>query len=373
MRVKSITLFLLLVFCTSFAYAQTPEEVLEKYYLAISDLKYLSYNTHNIDTFLNGEVWNKTGYCFLKRDKNLSFFGFQFKGKMNGRDDEVIFYGDELYEVNHKTKIYKIQKDEIHRGILGNPNGQTVLNELAEKTTGYNKLSLFKTDSSFILRFDFPFNQDFQIENRYKELHLNRESYLPFYKYLYFESFGEKQISKAYLSNIKVNELVAEEDPFLSKDFLSDYTYEAPKNLENKRKTLLNNEAPDFELADLIGEKHVLSDQKGKVILLDFWEVWCAPCLESINKMKELSDKYAKRNFEIWSIVSDESSFKKIDVVTKKREINYKVLFGNDKTSKDYFLHGVPLYIIIDKEGVVRYTNLGYSSEIEEAILNYLK
>jgi thiol-disulfide isomerase/thioredoxin len=371
MKVKCIHLLLLLLFYTSFGYTQSPEEVLENYYKAISDLEYLSYRINNIDTFLNGSVWNKSGACLLKRKKDLDLFGFQFRGKMDGRDDEIIFYGDELYEINHKNKAYKIQKDEIHRGILGHPNGQTVLNELVEKIIGFNKLSLAKTDSSFILRFDFPFNQEFQIRNRFKELHLNRKNYLPFYRYHSLESFGDKQVNIAYLSTIKINELEAD-DPFLNKDFLKDYTYESPKNFTDHRKKLLENKASDFELFDLFGTEHVLSHQKGKVILLDFWEVWCAPCLESISKLKELSNKYKQDNFEIWSIVSDESTFKKVKEVIQKKAIDYKVLFGNVKTSNDYFLREVPLYILIDRGGIVRYINIGTSAQIEEEILKYL-
>lgn len=50
------------------------------------------------------------------------------------------------------------------------------------------------------------------------------------------------------------------------------------------------------------------------------------------------------------------------------RQLNYAVLFGNKSLAEKYFLYGLPLYIIVDQEGIVRHTTTGFSPEIEQVI-----
>ena len=368
---KAVLFLTIAILLSNFGRAQTAEQVLSKYHDTIQGLKSFSYKINNIDTFLTGASWNTTGYCLLKRDENEPTFGFLFKGKRDDVDEELLFCGKEYYEVNSRTKTYTIEKD-IHRGILGHPGGQMVLGELVERIEGYESLSLAETDSSYILKFGFPDNAEDQVENRYKEVHIDNKTYLPFYRYHSLENLGNKQINRAYLSDVKVNVLDSI-DPFVNKNFREEYTYVVPPTVEDELGKLLNKKAPDFELTNIDRQNHRLSAQKGKVILLNFWEPWCGPCVRSIGKLKEWSEQYPKEKFEIWSIVSDETAFGKIRDVAKRRAINYQVFFGSEKTSKDYFVYSVPLYVLIDQEGKIKYATAGFSPELEEQLKTSLK
>lgn len=359
-------LFLILCYGIS-GNAQTAEEILEKYHNAIENIQNISYRTHNIDTFTDGTVWNKTGYCILKRGESKSLSGFLFKGKRDDLHQINIFNGSTEYTIDTYKKTYKTDTVLIStRSMVGSPGGQMILQEMILKDEGFNELSYTETDSSYIIRFEWPF------KNKFKELHLDKKTYLPFYRYHYMEGFGEKQVNIARLTDIVVNSSEFE-DPFLSMEFLDDYLYIEPKKVHSHIHKLINKKAPDFELQDLNNITSQLSANKGKVILLDFWEIWCGPCIGSIPKLKELIKKYPADQFEIWSIVNDSSTFSKVKTIAERKEINYRILFGKKGLAKQYFLTAVPLYVLVDSDGIVKHAQFGFSPKIEEAIDHLLQ
>lgn len=370
MTIRIILTLTLTVFTFCQGIAQTPEQILEKYYASVGDLKTLRYRMQTIDTFLTGTVWNKTGDCLLKRDRN-DLFGFLFRAKRDDVDAEGIFTGNEFYEVNHKQKSYTVQTTEIHRGLLGSPSGQMVLSELVQRVEGYNKLSLQVTDSSYILRFDFPDNDAYQIKNRFKEIHIDQKNYLPFYRYHTLENLGSKQVNIAILSAMKMNEDVVE-DQFNVDQYHQNYKLIVPKRIVDSLSDLINKKAPNFALKDLEGNVYTVANTSRKLILINFWEIWCGPCVASIDSLKRLESGYRDNGFEIWSIVSDTKTFHKVREFSAKRSLPYVVLLGDTATSNAYKLQGVPLYVLVDRDGIIRYASMGYSPEIEKAIRSHL-
>ncbi|MCE7934920.1 MAG: TlpA family protein disulfide reductase [Chlorobi bacterium CHB2] len=67
----------------------------------------------------------------------------------------------------------------------------------------------------------------------------------------------------------------------------------------------LGKPAPDFTLKDQNGATVKLSQFKGKVVVLDFWATWCAPCIASIPEFKDLWSKYRSDDFVLFSISAD--------------------------------------------------------------------
>jgi peroxiredoxin len=351
--------------------AQTADEVLKKYEQAKRNIQTMSYRIQRIDTFPGGSVWNNRGYCIMKRNEKDSLIGFLFKAKRDDVDSEIVFNGSDYYMINHKNKTFKISR-EVHRGILGSPGGQMVFTPVINMTENFKKVSLTRTDSCFILRFDFPDNKEYQIENRYEEIYLNPETYLPFYSYQSAERAETRSVTASKLSDLQVN-TINFNDPFENKDYLSDYTIEKPSPEEEQPSAkLINQPAPDFELTDINGNKFKLSQHRKKVIVLDFWELWCSPCIKSLPKLNEMAKKFPSDKVEIWSIVSDSKSFDKVKAFVNRQEFSYPVMFGNEETSKNYIVEGVPLYVLIDKQGIIRFMRYGFDDELENTIKKYL-
>lgn len=353
------------------AIAQSADEVFKKYQDAKRNLQTLTYRLQQIDTFPSGNIWNNTGYCVMKRHESDSLFGFLFKAKRDDVDSEIVFNGSDYYMIDHKKKTYKIERD-VHRGILGSPGGQMVFRALVDKVTSFTRMSLTKTDSCLILRFDYPDDKIYKVENRYQKIYLDPVTYLPFYSYHRGESAGTKFVSISKLSKMEVNGKNFK-DPFENKDYLNEYTIETPsKETEDPSETLINKPAPDFELTDLNGNKFKLSDHHGKVVVLDFWELWCSPCIRSIPKLKEITKKFSSEKVAVLSIVSDSKTFEKVKTFVAGQDLNYPVLFGSNESSRDYFVYGVPMYVVIDKQGVARFIKHGFYDELENVIKKYL-
>lgn len=87
--------------------------------------------------------------------------------------------------------------------------------------------------------------------------------------------------------------------------------------IEEKREApnLIGTTAYDFRLIGLDKEEIHLEDLKGKVVLLDFWDTWCAPCIKSMPLVQELSTKYRESGLVVIGILTEgknEAAAKKV-------------------------------------------------------------
>ncbi|EHQ25022.1 TlpA disulfide reductase family protein [Mucilaginibacter paludis] len=138
---------------------------------------------------------------------------------------------------------------------------------------------------------------------------------------------------------------------------------------------LLNHDIMPFALEDLNGNLVRSSDWEDKIVVIDFWATWCKPCIAAFPGMQMLVDKYAKDPRVDFYFVSTQQfgDYKqKVKDFIKREGWRFKVLFDgvNKETgaqdevfaplAKFFQSSGIPRKIII-KDGVMRYTNEGYS------------
>jgi peroxiredoxin len=110
--------------------------------------------------------------------------------------------------------------------------------------------------------------------------------------------------------------------------------------------------APSFVLKDLNGKPFRLSDFKGKKpVLIIFGATWCGFCREEIPHFKAIHAAYAKQGLEIVNIDSQESK-ERVTKFASKYELPYRVLLDEDgAVAGIYDVPGVPIMILIDKNG----------------------
>jgi thiol-disulfide isomerase/thioredoxin len=149
---------------------------------------------------------------------------------------------------------------------------------------------------------------------------------------------------------------------------------------------MLNKIAPEFTLSNLRGERVSLSAYKGKIVIIDLWATWCAPCIASFPAMQQQVNKYP--DVEFLFIAVDE---KGNDVETRvknfisKKEYAFHVLLDEpiEQGAKDYKIisaykpNGIPAKYFIDKAGIIRFETKGFSTDTElineiEAIISIL-
>ncbi len=123
--------------------------------------------------------------------------------------------------------------------------------------------------------------------------------------------------------------------------------------------------APDFTLRTLGGPNLRLQEQRGRVVLVNFWATWCAPCRQEMPHLSKLYDKYGSSGFVLLGVNVDDDTKNAVDLATKLG-LKFPVSLDSDKkVSKLYDLSAMPSTVLIDREGRVRFVHRGYRDGYE--------
>jgi thiol-disulfide isomerase/thioredoxin len=119
--------------------------------------------------------------------------------------------------------------------------------------------------------------------------------------------------------------------------------------------------APTFELMSTKGKRVRLEDFRGKWVLLNFWGVWCAPCHFELPFLEAWSKEYSRNLVVLGLDVNDKPD--SLARYLARNPIAYDILLAGqigDPPAKSYAVRGVPVNVIVDPNGVVRYVELGF-------------
>ena len=124
--------------------------------------------------------------------------------------------------------------------------------------------------------------------------------------------------------------------------------------------------APDFTLPSIDGPNLRLQEQRGQVVMINFWATWCGPCRVEMPHLARLYDKYRGSGFTVLAVNIDEDPYKAASLA-KQLGMRVPVLLDREKkVSRLYDLSTMPSTILVDREGRVRYVHRGYRDGYEE-------
>jgi len=133
---------------------------------------------------------------------------------------------------------------------------------------------------------------------------------------------------------------------------------------------LIGKEPPAFEATSLNQGLQSLQSYKGKVVLLDFWAVWCGPCLVEMPRIKKLYDRFRGKDFVLLGISLDTDQGK-LNSYLQKNGIDWPIFFDgkgwNNRIAVLYGVRAIPFTVLIDRSGVVRKVGLR-GTELENAV-----
>jgi peroxiredoxin len=123
--------------------------------------------------------------------------------------------------------------------------------------------------------------------------------------------------------------------------------------------------APDFRLETLDGNQMSLQDQRGKVVLINFWATWCDPCRAEIPDIEAVYQARRDEGFTVLGVNSHETPGS-IAPFAIWMGISYPILIDeNGRVEKTYRLVGLPMSLIVDQEGIIQVRHVGLLTQAQ--------
>jgi peroxiredoxin len=124
--------------------------------------------------------------------------------------------------------------------------------------------------------------------------------------------------------------------------------------------------APDFTLRSMAGSNLRLAEQRGSVVLVNFWATWCGPCREEMPHLNRLYDKYRGSGLQLLGVNVDDDAKNAIGMA-QKMGVRFPVLLDTDKAvSRSFDVSAMPSTVLIDRDGKVRHVHRGYKAGVED-------
>ncbi len=110
--------------------------------------------------------------------------------------------------------------------------------------------------------------------------------------------------------------------------------------------------APEFRLFDEAGVRRTMGEFHGKVVVLNFWATWCAPCIEEMPALDRIGREYAAKGVVVLGVAMDERGWPVVSKFLAQKRFGYPILMGTPEVARKYGgLKTLPHTVFIDRRG----------------------
>lgn len=126
--------------------------------------------------------------------------------------------------------------------------------------------------------------------------------------------------------------------------------------------------APSIQLKTLGGKSVRLADLRGRIVLIDFWASWCAPCKATFPALNALGQELKANGVDVLAVSEDEKR-KELDAFLGEHPPTLDVLLDPGGNAAAAFgVTAIPSMFVIDRAGVIRFSHANYGADVIEAV-----
>ncbi len=372
MKIKFIVLLLNLLTIFS-VFAQDGHEQFEKHFLEFKEAETLliigSFSGYGKN---KGKVIEADGKIELVKDK-LKIVKYKSTAKSEvallekNYNEKVLYDGANVYIYNEENKLLnKGAWEESGKNYIGYSR---ILYKNIENT-----FQIFEENRSNITttrtRAGYYLSVPHTVDRGEIQMHFKTGSLLPEKIVRYKNKNNNVDYVELHLTTIKSN-ISFDKNFFTLENFIKLDTepQKTGSNLRFPNSSLLstNTLAPDWELLNQNGVKRKLSEFRGKVVVLDFWATWCAPCVQAQPKLQSIHENYA--DVVVLGMNFNDKQNIDLNKYRSKKKLSYEMILNAEKISKPYKVISLPTAYVVDKSGKIVYSGVGYSEKEEKLLI----
>lgn len=131
----------------------------------------------------------------------------------------------------------------------------------------------------------------------------------------------------------------------------------------NAKVLQVGEQAPDFTLVDLNGERHQLSDYRGQGVLLNFWGTWCNPCEREFPLIDKQYQKYKNEGVQMLAVNIAQWDVE-VRQYAEQRDLRFPIVIDKDKSVLNaYNIPALPTTVLVNPEGKIEQVITGEMTE----------
>jgi len=137
--------------------------------------------------------------------------------------------------------------------------------------------------------------------------------------------------------------------------------------------TLVGKDAPDFVLKGMDSKNLRMSEFRGQVVLVNFWARWAGDSRQEMPALDRINTTYNRAGLVVLGVSIDEDLVRAREFAGAMK-VSYPILFDTGPDiGRDYLLQKMPVTILVDRAGVVRYSYVGFKRGDENAYLDHIR